>query len=40
LEDDQDVEWRITVKQVLQKYDGRVWSGLIWMRIGKSGGIS
>jgi hypothetical protein len=36
---DLDIEWRIIATEVLQKYDSRVWSVLIWVRIGKIGGL-
>ena len=32
------IEDRITLKCVLRKCDGKAWNGLIWLRIGKSGG--
>jgi hypothetical protein len=30
---------RIILKWIVEKYDGLVWSGLIWLRIGTSGGL-
>jgi hypothetical protein len=29
----------ITLKWILKKYDGKVQTGLIWLKIGTSGGI-
>jgi hypothetical protein len=29
----------IMLKWILKKYDGRVWIGLIWLRIGTNGGL-
>jgi hypothetical protein len=35
--EDQDVgEW-IIIKWIFERYDGVVWTGLIWLRIGTSG---
>ena len=31
--------WIITLKLVLKKQDGKSWTGLIWLRIGNSGGL-
>jgi hypothetical protein len=37
--EDQDVgEWTI-LKLILRRYDGMEWIGLIWLRIGTSGGL-
>jgi hypothetical protein len=30
---------RITLEWILVRYDGMVWTGLIWLRIGTSGGF-
>jgi hypothetical protein len=30
---------RIILKQISKKKDGRVWTGLIWLRKGTSGGL-
>jgi hypothetical protein len=27
------------LKWILQKYDGRAWTGFIWLRIGRSGEV-
>jgi hypothetical protein len=29
----------IILKWILERYDGVVWAGLIWIRIGTSGGL-
>jgi hypothetical protein len=34
-----DVDGWITLKRILERYDGVVWIGLIWLRIGTSGGL-
>jgi hypothetical protein len=34
-----DLEKRIIFKQTLEEKDGVVWTGLIWFRIEKSGGL-
>jgi hypothetical protein len=31
--------WKIILKRVLEKLIGVVWSGLMWLRIGTSGGL-
>jgi hypothetical protein len=31
--------WGIILKWILKKQDGRVWTGLVWLRIGISGGL-
>jgi hypothetical protein len=30
--------WRIILKRIFNKRDGETWTGLIWLRIRKSGG--
>jgi hypothetical protein len=35
--EDQDAGGWITLKLILERYDGVVWTGLIWLRIGTSG---
>jgi len=30
---------RIALEWILEKYGGNVWTGLIWVRIGNSGGF-
>jgi hypothetical protein len=36
--EDLDVGARIILEWILERYDGVVWTGLIWFRIGTSGG--
>jgi hypothetical protein len=31
--------WMDNIKWILEKQDGMVWTGLIWLRIGISGGL-
>jgi hypothetical protein len=33
------VDGRIILKWILNRQDGRAWTGLIWFRIGTSGGL-
>ena len=33
------VVWKIIVKFILKKYNEMVWSGFIWHRISKTGGL-
>jgi len=33
------IYWRIILKYILRKYDGRTCHGLIWHRTGTSGGL-
>jgi hypothetical protein len=37
--EDQDVVGWTILKWILERYDGMVWIGLIWLRIGASGGF-
>jgi hypothetical protein len=37
--EDQDVSGLTILKWILERYDGMVWIGLIWFRIGTSGGF-
>jgi hypothetical protein len=37
--EDLDIGGRIMLKWILERSDGVVWTGLIWLRIGASGGI-
>jgi hypothetical protein len=36
---DTGVDAKIILKWILKAYDGRGWSGLIWLRIGTIGGV-
>jgi hypothetical protein len=31
--------WEDNIRWILEKQDGKVWSGYIWLRIGTSGGL-
>jgi hypothetical protein len=35
----QDVDGSTIIKLILERQDGMVWIGLIWLRIGISGGL-
>jgi hypothetical protein len=37
--EDLDVGGRIILEWILKRYDGVVWNGLIWLRIGTSEGL-
>jgi hypothetical protein len=37
--EERDVIGRIILEWILERYDGVVWTGLIWLRIGTSGGL-
>jgi hypothetical protein len=37
--EDLDVDGRILEEWILYKWDGRVWSGFVWLRIETSGGF-
>jgi hypothetical protein len=37
--EDQDVGGWTILKYILERYDGMVWTGSIWLRIGTSGGL-
>jgi hypothetical protein len=37
--EDQDVGGRTISKWILERYDGMVWVGLIWLRIGTNEGL-
>jgi hypothetical protein len=34
------VDWRITLRLILEKLGGKVWTKCKWLRIGSSGGLS
>ena len=36
---DSGVDGRIILKLILEKWLGRAWTGSIWLRIGRSGGL-
>jgi len=36
--EDPVVDWRIILRWIFRKWDGGAWNGLIWFRIGTSGG--
>jgi hypothetical protein len=33
------IGWRIILKWVFKKWNGETWIGLIWLRIGRGGGL-
>jgi hypothetical protein len=35
----QDVDRWVIINWILEKQDGMVWTGLIWLRIGTDGGL-
>jgi hypothetical protein len=35
--EDVTVDGRIILKKILKRYDGRVWTGFVWLRTGTSG---
>jgi hypothetical protein len=37
--EDPGVDGRIILKRIFKKLDGMAWTGLIWLRIGTSGGL-
>jgi hypothetical protein len=37
--DDQDISWWIILRWILERYNGVVWNGLVWLRIGTRGGF-
>jgi hypothetical protein len=37
--EDPGVDGKIIFRWIFRKWDGGTWAGLIWLRIGKSGGL-
>jgi len=37
--EDLDIDARIIPKWISKKQDGKMWTGLIWLRIGSNGGL-
>jgi hypothetical protein len=37
--EDVGLDWRIILKWILERYDFRLWIGLIWLWIGITGGL-
>jgi hypothetical protein len=37
--EDLSVDWKIILKRILGKYDLKMFTGLIWLKIGASGGL-
>jgi hypothetical protein len=37
--EDPDIGKRIILKLIFEKWVGRAWAGLIWLRIGTGGGL-
>jgi hypothetical protein len=37
--EDPSVDGRIILKLIFKKWEGRAWTGLIWLRIGTGGGL-
>jgi hypothetical protein len=37
--EDQDVSRRTIIKWILEREDAMIWTGLIWLKIGTSGGL-
>jgi hypothetical protein len=35
--EDKDTDWKIILKWIFKKQDGRAYAGLIWLRIGEGG---
>jgi len=37
--EDLGVDWRIILKLIIMKWDGKLWTGLIWFRSGTGTGF-
>jgi hypothetical protein len=37
--EDTDIDRKIILKWIIKTWDGEAWTGLIWFRIGKGGGL-
>jgi hypothetical protein len=37
--EDTDVDGRIILKWIFERFDGEAWTGSIWLRIGTGGGL-
>jgi hypothetical protein len=37
--EDPGIDGRIILKGIVKKWDRKVWIGLIWLRIGRGGGL-
>jgi hypothetical protein len=35
--EDQDIDWRIILRWIFDKWCGKIWTGLVWLRIWTSG---
>jgi hypothetical protein len=37
--EDLDIDGMMTLKRILKKQDGRLWTGFVWLRIGSTNGL-
>jgi hypothetical protein len=37
--EDLRIDWRIILKMIFKKWDGEAWTGLLWLGIGRGGGL-